>query len=155
MKINITETEFLEKNPKQAKTIATQKLNEYQINKIYKAADNKSNVMDYAWNKTRETICKKPTCMNNMTRRECTNIFAVRSRMLKVKGNYKNKYTDKTCRWCKDNMETQEHILKQCAEFKHITQNTTYETYFDDDTNMTKIAAETIHNVITKISEFD
>ena len=35
-------------------------------------------------------------------------------------------------------METQEHILKQCAEFKHITENTTYETYFDDNTNMTK-----------------
>ena len=61
-----------------------------------------------------------------------------------------------SCRWCKDNMETQEHILKQCAEFKHITQNITYfETYFDDDTNMTKIAAETIHNVITKLSELD
>ena len=154
MKINITETEFLEKK-KTKKTIATQKLNEYQINKIYKAADNKSKVMDYVWNKTRETICKKPTYMNNITRRECTNIFAVRSRMLKVKGNYKNKYTDKTCRWCKDNMETQEHILKQCAEFKHITQNITYETYFDDDTNMTKIAAETIHNVITKLSGLD
>ena len=51
-------------------------------------------------------------------------------------------------------METQAHILKQCAEFKHITQNITYETYFDDD-NMTKIAAETINNVITKLSEFD
>ena len=51
--------------------------------------------MDYVWNRTRETISKKPTYMNNMTRRECTNIFAVRSRMLKVKGNYKNKYTDK------------------------------------------------------------
>ena len=89
----------------------------------------------------------------NTTNIISTNIFAVRSRMLKVKGNYKNKYTDKTCRWCKDSMETQEHILKQCAEFKHITQNTTYETYFDDDTNMTKIAAETIHNVITKLSE--
>ena len=62
---------------------------------------------------------------------------------------------DKTCRWCKDNMATQEHILQQCAEFKHITQNTTYETYFNNDTNMTKTAAETIHNVITKLSEFD
>ena len=93
--------------------------------------------MDCVWNKT------------NMTSRECTNIFAARSRMLKVKGNYTNKYMDKACRWCKDNMETQEHILKQCAEFKHITQNTTYETYFDDNGNMTKIAAATKHNVIT------
>ena len=47
--------------------------------------------------------------MNKMTRRECTNTFAVRSRMLKVKGNYKNKYTDQTCTWCKDNMEIPKH----------------------------------------------
>ena len=53
--------------------------------------------------------------------------------MLKVKGNYKNKYTELTCRWCKNNVETQEHILKQCAEFTHITKNTTYETYFCKD----------------------
>ena len=59
MKINIIETEFMGK--KQANTIAIQKLNEYQINKIYNAADNKSKVMDYMWNKTRETISKKPT----------------------------------------------------------------------------------------------
>ena len=90
-----------------------------------------------------------------MTRRECASIFAVRSRMLKVKGNYKNKNTELTCIWCKRNVEIQEHILKQCAEFTHITNNTTYETYFDDNTNMTKKAAETIHKVITKLNEFD
>ena len=62
---------------KQAKTIATLKLNDYQINQILKAADIKSKVMDYVWNKTREPISKKPTYINTMTRRECTNIFAV------------------------------------------------------------------------------
>ena len=60
-------------------------------------------------------------------------------------------------------METQEHILKQCAECKHITQNIMMHLYiYMKPTlslmipiNMTKIAAETIHNVITKLSEFD
>ena len=32
--------------------------------------------------------------MNKMTRRECINIFSVRSGILKVKGHYNNKYTD-------------------------------------------------------------
>ena len=105
-------TEFLGKPPKkQVKTIATQKLNDYEINKIYKAADNESTVMECVWNITRETISKKPTYLNKITHRECTNIFAVRSRMLKVKGNYTTKYTDQIFRWCKDNMKTQEHIL--------------------------------------------
>jgi len=67
----------------------TQKLKEYQTNKIYDAAEKKSKVQDYIWNKTRETIINKPTYMNNQTRNECANLFALRSRMLKVKGNYK------------------------------------------------------------------
>ena len=49
-------------------------------------------------------------------------------------------------------METQEHILKQCAEFKHITKKTTYETHFDENTDMTKKAAETIHKMIIKLT---
>ena len=125
-------------NPKTSKNNCHQKVHEYQINKIYKAADKKSMVMDYVWNKTRETISKKPTYINNMTRRECASIFAVRFRMPNVKGNYKNKYTELTCRWCKNNVETQEHILKQCAEFTHITKNTTYEVYFDDNEKKSK-----------------
>ena len=66
MKINIIESEFLGK--KQAKTIATQKINEYQINKIYKAADNKSKAMDYVWNKLEKALVRKgvrPGKLNN------------------------------------------------------------------------------------------
>ena len=96
--------------------------------------------MDYVWNKTRETISKKPTYMNNMTSRECTNIFAVRSRMLKVKGNYKHKYTNKTCRWCKDNMETQEHILTQCAGVRSINAKNLLELALEGLDNKTNVS---------------
>ena len=34
-------------------------------------------------------------------------------------------------------METQKQILQKFAEFKHITKKITYETYFNDNTNMT------------------
>ena len=111
-KINVNNIDLLEKTHKNAKILVNQKLKEYQINKIYNAAGKKSKVEDYVWNKTHETIIQKPTHMNNLTRKECTGIFAVRSRMLKVKGNYKNKYPNPTCRWCTLTNETQEHILK-------------------------------------------
>ena len=34
--------------------------------------------------------------------------------MLDIKGNFKNKYQNQTCRLCNLHDETQEHILTQC-----------------------------------------
>lgn len=94
--------------------------------------------------------------MNKMTRRECAlNIFAIRSRMMKVKGNYKNKYTDLTCRWCKNAPETQEHIMKECVEFKQITGDNTYETQFEDNNEATKLSGRIIDTIVNKIKQFD
>ena len=52
--------------------------------------------------------------------------------------------------------EAQEHnyIKTLCWIQTHNAEHHLW-NYFDDDTNMTKIAAETMHNVITKLSEFD
>ncbi len=108
--------ELKTKNKEQAKRYITKKLS-----KIYKAAETKSKVRDYICNKTWKTMMMKPQYMTKMQRKDCTNIFSVRPRMIKIKGNYKNKYTDKTCRWCHEIQETQLHILKYCVEFKKIT----------------------------------
>ena len=52
--------------------------------------------------------------MKKLTRKQASTIFKARTRMLKVKCNYKNGYTDLTCRACKDEPETQNHILYEC-----------------------------------------
>jgi hypothetical protein len=149
----INEEDLITKNPIQAKKYITQRLMEYQINKIYSAAENKSKVQDYIWNKTRETIMKKPTYMNNQTRKECSNLFAVRSRMLKVKGNYKSKHTNLICRWCKLKEESQIHILTECKEFQSITKYNKYETYYDDENHTAAIATQIMGKVVAKIEE--
>ena len=131
----------------------TQKLKEYRTNKIYDAAEKKSKVQDYIWNKTRETIINKPTYMNNQTRNECASLFALRSRMLKVKGNYKNKYTNLICRWCNNKEETQIHILTECKEFLNITGKTKYETYYDDNKKSSVTATQIMGNIVTKLQE--
>jgi hypothetical protein len=110
--------ELKTKNKEQAKRYITKKLNDFQISKTYKAAEIKSKVRDYICNKTWKTMMMKPQYMTKMQRKDCTNIFSVQSRMIKIKVNYKNKYTDKTCRWCHETQETQTHILKYCVEFK-------------------------------------
>ena len=74
----IDEEELLTKKQPQAKKYITEKLIEYQINKIYKTAETKSKVRDYICIKTRATVTAKPRYMNNLNRKECSNIFNTR-----------------------------------------------------------------------------
>ena len=52
--------------------------------------------------------------MNKLTRKQASTIFKTRTRMIKVKNNYRNGYTDLTCRACKSTTETQIHVLREC-----------------------------------------
>ena len=58
----------------------------------------------------------KPT-RTKITKEERQNIFKLRSRVTEVKMNYKRKYEDLTCKACKKEEETQEHIL-ECEEIE-------------------------------------
>ena len=60
------------------------------------------------------------TYMNELTRRQASTIFKTRTRMIKVKGNYKNAYTDLTCRACKIEIESQKHVLEDCRSLQSI-----------------------------------
>ena len=148
----IDEEELLTKKQPQAKKYITEKLKEYQINKIYKAAETKSKVRDYICNKTRATVTARPRYIDNLNRKECSNIFNTRARMIKIKGNYKNKYTDLSCRWCGEDEETQPHILKYCPAFKHLTSKQ-HEIYYCDDKESTKSTADILQLVIEKLEE--
>ena len=148
----IDEEELLTKKQPQAKKYITEKLKEYQINKIYKAAETKSKVRDYICYKTRATVTAKPRYIDNLNRKECSNIFNTRARMIKIKGNYKNKYTDLSCRWCGEDEETQPHILKYCPAFKHLT-GKQHEIYYCDDKESTKSTADILQLVIEKLEE--
>jgi hypothetical protein len=57
---------------------------------------------------------EKANYTNVLTREETSILFKTRTRMLDIKANYKNKYSDLTCRLCKKEEETQEHIINWC-----------------------------------------
>ena len=57
---------------------------------------------------------KRPQYMSELTRKQTSLIFKARTRMIKVKSNYKNGHTDLICRMCKKEEETQKHILEEC-----------------------------------------
>ena len=53
--------------------------------------------------------------MTKLTRKQASIIFKARTRMIKVKGNYKNACTYMECRACKQAEETQTHVLNECT----------------------------------------
>ena len=52
--------------------------------------------------------------MRKLTRKQASIIFKARTRMTKIKGNYKNEYPDQACRACKNMPETHLHALNEC-----------------------------------------
>ena len=82
-------------------------------------------------------------------------MFNTRAKMIKIKGNYRNKHNDMSFRWCKEDDETQIHILNHCPEFKAITNNTKHKVYYQDHKESTQQAATTLHKVIEKIDKDD
>ena len=56
------------------------------------------------------------TYMEKLTRKQASTIFKARTRMIKVKGNYKNGFQDMICRACRKAEESQTHVLYECEE---------------------------------------
>ena len=52
--------------------------------------------------------------MKKLTRKQASTIFKARTRMIKVKGNYKNGYPDQACRACQKYPESQIHVMYEC-----------------------------------------
>jgi hypothetical protein len=71
--------------------------------------------------------------------------------MMKVKANYKGSYEDLKCRWCKEGQETQKHILTRCPQFTLSTMNTPYKTYFRNDKESYKRAANILFKIYEKL----
>jgi hypothetical protein len=54
---------------------------------------------------------KKPNLFRNINKERMHRNIPRKTRMLKVKGNYKGMHNDKECRICGEKEETLEHIL--------------------------------------------
>ena len=86
-------------------------------NRIENEANQKSKAKKLLDEKGDWTPGKRPVYMNKLNRKDVSIIFKARTRMLDIKNNYKNKYKDTMCRGCKNEIETQEHILNECPNF--------------------------------------
>ena len=91
--------------------------------------------------------------MNKMTRKQASTIFKTRTRMIKVKGNYKNGHTDLTCRMCNHGPETQSHALLECKILHpHGKPECKEMEPFSNDINILKETARNVERIMEQIS---
>ena len=91
--------------------------------------------------------------MNKLTRKQASVIFKTRTRMIKVKSNYKNGYTDLKCRACKDMPETQQHALRECKVLHPHGEPTGQDMDpFSENINILKETARNVDRIIEQIN---
>ena len=89
-----------------------------------------------------------------LTRKQASNIFRLRSRMAPIKENYKNKYPDQTCRLCKNQIETQRHILNECQVIHTDNKNKINENdIFKNSVQVLKNINQKWENIMEYINE--
>ena len=122
--------------PKQSlKTHISQKINKAFKEKIEKDAEEKSKVKHLRDGQPQWEPGEMKTYLHKTPRTVASTIFQARSRMIKVKSNYKNKYKNNlTCRACGLTEETQSHILEDCPKLHPTNANkVTQNMIFDHD----------------------
>ena len=96
---------------------------------------------------------KRAQYMNQLTRKQVSRIFKARSRMIKVKSNFRshfenrrNGHNDIKCRACNLDDETQNHIFNECKDIHRNEMLKTEENeYFSENTDIVRKAAKKNH----------
>ena len=97
---------------------------------------------------------KRAQYMNELTRKQTSLIFKARTRMLKVKSNYKNGHPNLTCKMCKTEEETQTHILEECpVVHPDETNKIPKHQLFSEDTGTLREIAIKIGKIQEKLDE--
>ena len=95
-------------------------------------------------------VGKRPQYMEKLTRKQCNAILKARASMLPVKNNFKNGCKkDTQCRYCKTEVETQEHILQKCPEIERKVGHIIYNRIFQEEVEELEKTA----NFIIKVEE--
>ena len=125
------------------------KSKEYFDRKTTETANEKSKMKFYKDNKiTNEKTTKRPSYTEELTRNQVSIIFKARTRMLKVKSNYKNGNTNLLCRLCKKEEETQKHALEECEEINKQQKQVTTTMIFDEIHKILRETAKIIERMI-------
>ena len=141
------------KHTKQVRTQVKIKLKRTHMNQLETRNQDKSKTKNILLQRNEQNILTKPKYMETLSRNKCSAIFKYKCRMIDVKANYPDRYENKTCRFCGDDNETQEHIFKECKELFELT-NQLDTTHLNSNDNMNYFdEAKIIQQVITRLEE--
>ncbi len=117
---------------------------------IQDEATQKSKIQSWIIHRDNIKLRQWPEYMNRLGRKECSTLIRARGRMIPTKDNMKTKYTDQTCRLCKQGYEeTQKHIIEECVGTCNTQKQIKYEDIFKDGNT------EEIRNMIRTIDEIE
>jgi hypothetical protein len=151
---NITE-EDKTGTPGEIKGAIRRKIEESFKIKIEASGSEKSKIKYLTQGKQSWTPNRTEEYMNKLNRTEVSTIFKARTRMIDVKNNYKNKYKNLTCRACKNETETQEHILEECKAIHDKKDTTTSkEDIFSNDLQLLRTTAKKITKTMVEVETF-
>ena len=119
---------------------------------IKRGTDNRTKAKYYMDNKRDPKPGSRAEYMDKCNRMEANIIFRARTRMLKVKTNFRNMFQDTVCRLCKEGEESQEHVLEHCKnEKRKMIGKVTTRDIFEENPVKLKTTAETIRKVMDLI----
>ena len=89
-----------------------------------------------------------------MTRKQASTIFKIKTRMLKVKNNFRNNSDNIKCRACNEKDETQEHVLSECPAIHVDTSLKVSNMEVEaDDVETLKLVSTKVEKIMAKLEE--
>ena len=116
---------------------------------VNKGSDNKTKTKYYMDNKKDPRPGSRANYMDKCNRMDANIIFRARTRMLKIKANFRNMFQDTTCRLCKEMEENQEHVLETCKNEARVKKGiVTTRDIFEEDMEKLEKIAKTIREIM-------
>ena len=151
---NITEQELKGPKRRTKSNIERKVLDEFK-KRLINEAQTKSKMNHLLQGKQEWKTGQSTKYMKELTRKQVSNIFKTRTRMIKAKDNYRNGHTDQTCRACKTEAETQDHILQGCKTIhQDETTKVKHEDIFSESTDTLRETANKIGEILEKLENY-
>ena len=120
--------------------------------RITESGKEKSKMRYFSESKPNWTPGRRAKYMDELTRKQVSLIFKARTRMLKFKGNYKNGHKDQACRACKNEAETQNHVLEECPAIHQDTSTKIEKAQlFSEDTGTLRKVSEKLEKIMDRL----
>ena len=142
------------KTKKQMEEIIKRTTTTKMLNKNQEKGNTKSKYHYLTEHKNKQE--KRPQYLDKLTRNHTRAIFMARTRMIRIKGNYKNKYQDQKCRGCGHPEESQKHILEICPTIHNDQQSKIpIKDIFSDNLITLKETAQKLNKIEAITQEWD